>query len=129
MKATDGQIIHAIPQWRTIVGTVEGPELFAVGFNTAIEEFLEKRTAKECASDISFQLPYSTECVNGTMSVYADDTYTTRVVASHTADEAMAILALDDMVFDEVMREGGCIQNESTREVVPSLCSKTHNKR
>ena len=76
-----------------------------------------------------FQLPYGTESVNGTVSVYADDTFTTRVIASHTADEAMTILAVDDMVSDEVMREGGWIQNERKRDGVPSLCSELKTKR
>ena len=75
MTSVEGTVTYAIPKVGNIVGTVEGPELFAVGFNVALDEFLEKRAAEHCASTIQYTLPWCDKPIEGSLATYADDTF------------------------------------------------------
>ena len=117
----EGVPVYVNPGCGNIVGSSEGPALFAWAYNNKIGEWLAKR--EETIKPPKLELVHLRGTrLRGDRTLFADDSNTRLVLDPQSSLQDQATkLAQDDQCFDEVMAEGGWKQNKTKADILPNF--------
>ena len=126
IQVNSDEKVAVLPQHGGLQGTTEAPRLFVKSFEKPIKGWADSRSITSPSTMLYTDIVGKP--IDGSLTLFADDVFKKHVCDKGEAREAWAIADNSTFVINEQLSEHKYAQNESKRELVPSLSKRGANK-